>query len=52
VLESLIFFSPKNHMVLVHRERQVVQGNRIKEPQLNSHTYGHLICDKEAKTIQ
>jgi hypothetical protein len=39
-------------MVLVHRERQVVQGNRIKEPQLNSHTYGHLICDKEAKTIQ
>jgi hypothetical protein len=39
-------------MVLVHRERQVVQGNRIKEPQLNSHTYSHLICDKEAKTIQ
>jgi hypothetical protein len=25
---------------------------RIKDPDMNPHTYGHLIFDKEAKTIQ
>jgi hypothetical protein len=33
-------------------DRQVDQWNRIEEPEMNSHTYGHLIFDKEAKTIQ
>ena len=32
--------------------RQVDQWNRIKDPEMNPHTYGHLIFDKEAKTIQ
>jgi hypothetical protein len=26
--------------------------NRIEDPEMNPHTYGHLIFDKEAKTIQ
>ena len=38
-------------MVLA-RDRQVDQWNRIKDPEINPHTYCHLIFDKEAKTIQ
>ena len=32
--------------------RQVDQWNRIENPEMNSHTYGHLIFYKGAKTIQ
>jgi hypothetical protein len=28
------------------------QWNRIEDPEVNPHTYGHLIFNKEAKTIQ
>jgi hypothetical protein len=31
---------------------QVDQWNRTENPEVNLHTYGHLIFDKEAKTIQ
>ena len=33
-----------------YSERQVDQRNRIEEPEMNPHNYGHLI--KGAKTIQ
>jgi hypothetical protein len=32
--------------------RQVDQWNRIEDPEVNSHTYGHLIFDRGAKSIQ
>jgi hypothetical protein len=35
-----------------YSNRQVDQWNRIEDPEMNSHTYGHLIFDKGAKTIQ
>ena len=35
-----------------YSDRQVDQWNRIEDPQMNPHTYGHLILDKGAKTIQ
>jgi hypothetical protein len=35
-----------------YRDRQVYQWNRIEDPEMIPHTYGHLIFDKGAKTIQ
>jgi hypothetical protein len=35
-----------------YRDRQVDQWNRIEDPEMNPHTYIHLIFDKGAKTIQ
>jgi hypothetical protein len=35
-----------------YSNRQVDQLNRIEDPEMNPHTYGHLIIDKGAKTIQ
>ena len=33
-------------------DRQVDHWNRIEDPEMNPHTYGDLIFDKGAKTIQ
>jgi hypothetical protein len=35
-----------------YRKRYVDQWNGIEDPEINPHTYGPLILDKEAKTIQ
>ena len=35
-----------------YSDRQVDQRNRIEDPEMNPHIYGHLIFDKGAKTIQ
>jgi hypothetical protein len=35
-----------------YSDRQVDQGNRIEEPEMNPHIYGHLIFVKEGKNIQ
>jgi hypothetical protein len=35
-----------------YKDSQVEQWNRIEGPEMNLHTYGHLIFDKGAKTIQ
>jgi hypothetical protein len=35
-----------------YRDRQVDQWNRTEDPEMNPHTYGHLILDKGPKTIQ
>jgi hypothetical protein len=35
-----------------YSNRQVDQWNRIEDPEMNPHTYSHLIFDKGAKIIQ
>jgi hypothetical protein len=33
-----------------HSKKQVDQWNRIEDPEMNPHTYGHLIFKKGGKT--
>jgi hypothetical protein len=35
-----------------YSDRQVDYWNRIEDPEMNQHTYGHLIFDKGSKNIQ
>jgi hypothetical protein len=41
-----------NSVWVWYSDRQVDQWNGIEEPEMNPHTYGHLIFDKGPKTIQ
>jgi hypothetical protein len=34
-----------------YKDRQVDQCNRLEDPEMNPHSYGHLIFDKGAKII-
>jgi hypothetical protein len=35
-----------------YSDRQVDKWNRIEDPEMNPHTYGHWFFDKGAKTIK
>jgi hypothetical protein len=41
----------KNSMVLPKKKRYEDQWNRIEDPDMNPHSYTHLIFDKSAKNI-